>query len=105
MKNLYVGNFSFSTTEPELRAVFERYGAVQNVNLVQDQYTGKPRGFAFIEMTDDAEATAAITAVNGLELGGRALVVNEARPKTERSPRSGAGQRRSGSGYGGGRRY
>jgi cold-inducible RNA-binding protein len=106
MKNVYVGNFSFSTTEAELRAVFERYGAIQNVNLVRDQYTGKPRGFAFIEMTDDVEAAAAITAVNGSDLGGRALVVNEARPKTERGARSGwGGGKRTGSRFGGGRRY
>jgi hypothetical protein len=106
MKNVYVGNFSFSTTEADLRAVFERYGAIQNVNLVHDQYTGKPRGFAFIEMADDAEAAAAITAVNGSDFGGRALVVNEARPKTERAPRSGGGGgKRTGSHFGSGRKY
>jgi cold-inducible RNA-binding protein len=104
MKNIYVGNFSFATTETELREVFEHYGAVQNINLARDQYTGKPRGFAFIEMTDDAEGTAAITAVNGSQLGGRALVVNEARPRTERAAGR-AGQKRTGSRFGGGRRY
>lgn len=104
MKNIYVGNFSFATTETDLRAIFEHYGVVQNINLVQDQYTGKPRGFAFIEMTDDAEGTAAITAINGSQLGGRALVVNEARPRAERAPRTG-GQKRTGSRFGGGRRY
>jgi len=104
MKNIYVGNFSFATTETELREIFEHYGAVQNINLVHDQYTGKPRGFAFIEMTDDVEGSAAITAINGSQLGGRALVVNEARPKAERAPRSG-GQKRARSGFGGSRRY
>ena len=103
MKNIYVGNFSFATTEAELREIFEHYGAVQNINLVQDQYTGKPRGFAFIEMTNDGEAAAAITAVNGSQLGGRSLVVNEARPKTERAPRR-DGPKRAGGGFGGGRR-
>ena len=103
MKNIYVGNFSFATTEAELREIFEHYGAVQNVNLARDQFTGKPRGFAFIEMTDDAQGTAAITAINGSQLGGRALVVNEARPKTERAA-GWRGQNRAGSRFGG-RRY
>src|SRR5256885_4774823 len=104
MKNIYVGNFSFATTETELRELFEHYGAVQNINLVHDQYTGKPRGFAFIEMTNDGEGTAAITAMNGSQLGGRSLVVNEARPKAEHAPRSG-GQKRTGSGFSGRRQY
>lgn len=103
MKNIYVGNFSFATSETELREIFEHYGTVQNINLMRDQYTGKPRGFAFIEMTDDAEGTAAITAIDGSKLGDRALVVNEARPKIERAAGRG-GQQSTGSRFGG-RRY
>src|SRR5690349_8433381 len=87
MKNIYVGNFSFATTETQLREIFEHYGAVQNINLIRHEYTGKPRGFAFVEMPDDSQGLAAITAVNGSQLGGRVLVVNEARPKTERDQR------------------
>jgi cold-inducible RNA-binding protein len=93
MKNIYVGNFSFATTETELREVFEHYGAVQNINLIRHEYTGKPLGFAFVEMPDDSQGLAAITAVNGSQLGGRVLVVNEARPKRERDPRDGNNQR------------
>jgi cold-inducible RNA-binding protein len=102
MKNLYVGNLSHSTTESELRAVFEAHGAVEKVSVMTDRETGKPRGFAFVEMTNAGEADKAIAALNGTELGGRALKINEAKPKTDR-PRSGGGQRFGGSGGGHGR--
>lgn len=93
MKNIYVGNLDFRTTEEELRTAFAAYGAVEKVTLVRDRDTGQPRGFAFVEMTNNAEADQAIAHLNGASLGSRALNVNEARPKTERS----------GGGFGGGR--
>jgi RNA recognition motif-containing protein len=96
MKNLYVGNLPHSTTEAELRGIFEPHGAVDKVSLVTDRDTGRSRGFAFVEMTNAAEADKAIAALNGTELGGRALTINEAKPKTDR-PRSGGGK-----GFGGG---
>ncbi len=98
MKNLYVGNMSFNTTESDLRAIFEPLGEITRINVITDRDTGRPRGFAFVEMSNDEEAAKAIEAVNGKELDGRALNVNEARPKTERGgsrPRSG-GYNRSG---------
>ena len=91
MKNIFVGNLSFGTTEQDLRSLFEAYGAVDRVNIVTDRDSGQPRGFAFVEMANDAEGNNAIAAINGQEVGGRALTVNEARPKT------------SGGGGGGGR--
>src|SRR5213080_1584952 len=99
MKNLYVGNLPHSTTESELRSLFEAHGQVDKVSMVTDRETGRSRGFAFVEMTDSGEAEKAIAALNGKELGGRALNVNEAKPKTERSsgPR---GQRSCGGGGG-----
>jgi RNA recognition motif-containing protein len=96
MKNLYVGNLPHSTTEAELRGIFEPHGAVDKVSLVTDRDTGRSRGFAFVELTNAAEADKAIAALNGTELGGRALTINEAKPKTDR-PRSGGGK-----GFGGG---
>jgi cold-inducible RNA-binding protein len=96
MKNLYVGNLSHSTTEAELRTVFQAHGDVERVSIVTDRETGRARGFAFVEMTNAAEADKAIAALNGTDLGGRTLKINEAKPKTDR-PRSG-GQR-----FGGGR--
>ena len=83
MKNIFVGNLDFSATESSVRALFEPYGKVERVNLVTDRDTGRSRGFAFVEMTDSAEAERAIAALNGANLEGRALNVNEARPKTE----------------------
>jgi len=103
MKNLYVGNLPHSTTEAELRNVFQAHGAVERVNIVTDRETGRARGFAFVEMTDAGEADKAIAALNGTQLGGRALTINEAKPKTDR-PRSGGGGQRFGSGGGGGGR-
>ena len=101
MKNIFVGNLDFSTTEASVRALFEPYGSVDRVNLVTDRDTGRSRGFAFVEMTDSAEADRAIAALNGAEMEGRALNVNEARPKNEggrggfsRGPQGGARRRR-----------
>ncbi|MBZ5548521.1 MAG: RNA-binding protein [Acidobacteriia bacterium] len=96
MKNLYVGNLPHSTTESELRAAFEAHGAVEKVSIVTDRDTGRARGFAFVEMTDSGEADKAVAALNGTELGGRTLTINEAKPKTDR-PKSG-GQRFGGGG-------
>jgi len=97
MKNIFVGNLSYGATEDGVRAMFEQYGTVERVNLVTDRDTGQARGFAFVEMTNAAEADSAINELNGRELDGRALNVNEARPKPERG--SGGGGNRSGGGY------
>jgi len=99
MKNLFVGNMSFQTTESELTAQFEAYGQVTRVHLAKDRDTGRARGFAFVEMPNDEEAAKAIAGLNGKELGGRVLKVNEARPKAERPPArggSGGGRRQGG---------
>lgn len=90
MKKVFVGNFSFSMTEAELRSMFEPYGGVESALVVTDRDTGRSRGFGFVEMRDDAAAEKAIAALNGKDSGGRPLTVNEARPKTERgAPRRG----------------
>ncbi len=92
MKNLFVGNMNFDTTEGELRSIFEPYGEITSINIITDRDTGRPRGFGFVELADDGEAAKAITELNGKELGGRALNVNEAKPRPERSgPRGGGG--------------
>jgi RNA recognition motif-containing protein len=88
-KNLYVGNLAFSTTENDLIAAFSQYGTVTKAQIVMDRDTGRSRGFAFVEMSDGGEA--AMQAMNGAQFQGRALTVNEARPREER-PRSGAGR-------------
>ena len=85
-KNIYVGNLSFSTTESEVRALFEAYGQVLSVKLIEDRETGRPRGFGFVEM-EDAAAVQAMKDLDGKEVGGRNLKVNESRPRAERSPR------------------
>lgn len=105
MKNIYVGNLPHSTTESELRTVFEAHGAVEKVSIVTDRETGRARGFGFVEMTNAPEADKAIAALNGTELGGRALKINEAQPKTDRPKGSGGGggKRFGGGGGGGGR--
>jgi cold-inducible RNA-binding protein len=90
MKNIYVGNLDFRTTEDELRKAFEVYGQVDRVNVVTDKDTGQQRGFAFVEMANDPDGEKAIAGLNGTQVDGRALNVNEARPKTER-PRGGGG--------------
>jgi len=83
--NIFVGNLSFGTTESAIRSLFEQYGAVERASLVTDRDTGRSRGFAFVEMTNAPEAEAAINALNGTELDGRALNVNLAKPKAERT--------------------
>jgi len=85
VKKIYVGNFSFSMTEEELRSMFEPYGNVESATLVTDRDTGRSRGFGFVAMSNDAEAEKAMAALNGKESGGRALTVNEARPQAPRS--------------------
>ena len=102
MKNLYVGNLPHSTTEAELRNLFEAHGAVEKITLVTDRDTGRSRGFGFVEMANASEADKAIATLNGTDLGGRTLTINEAKPKAER-PRGGGGGRRFGAGGGGGR--
>src|SRR6266508_2903394 len=91
---MYVGNLSFETTENDLQDLFEQHGAVNEVNLMMDRMTGKSRGFAFVTMNDDAQAKGAMSALNGREFNGRALTVNEARPREQR-PRPQGGGRRS----------
>jgi len=98
MKNIYVGNFHFQTTEEELRDLFGKHGRVERVSLPHDRATGKPRGFAFVEMPDDVEADRAIRALNGATFGGRTLKVNEARPTPERAEPPGNGEHRFGRG-------
>jgi cold-inducible RNA-binding protein len=100
MKNLFVGNMSFQTTEADLSALFQPLGQIGRIHIVTDRETGRARGFAFVEMPNDAEAAKAIAALDGKELGGRNLKVNEARPKADRPRGNGAG--RSGGGHGGG---
>ena len=94
MKNIFVGNLGFSTTEDALRSLFEAHGQVGRVNIVTDRDSGQPRGFGFVEMNDDSEGDRAIAALNGKDLDGRALNVNEARPKAERSGGGGGGRKR-----------
>ena len=101
MKNLYVGNLPHSTTEAELRNLFAAHGAVEKASVVTDRETGRARGFGFVEMADSAEADKAIAALNGTQVGGRTLNVNEARPKVERGG-GGGGRDRGGRGGGGG---
>jgi cold-inducible RNA-binding protein len=103
LKNIFVGNVDFGATEESIRALFEPFGTVERVSLMKDRDTGRSRGFAFVEMTDSAEADRAIEGLNGNMLGGRALNVNEARPRVERGGAGGGGDR-GGSGRGGPRR-
>ncbi len=92
--NIYVGNIPREATEQELREAFEAFGRTSNVTILKDKFTGEPRGFGFVEMPAQAEAEAAINGLNGKELKGRALVVNEARPRADRGGQG--GQRRGG---------
>jgi RNA recognition motif-containing protein len=98
MKKIFVGNLAFSSTEGAVRSLFENYGAVDRVSIMTDRDTGRSRGFAFVEMPDPSEADRAIEALNGYSMEGRALNVNEARPKTEGG--GGGGRGGSGGGYG-----
>ena len=84
MFNIYVGNLSFEATEDELRGLFEEHGEVLKINLITDRDTGRPRGFGFVEMADDNQGRAAIEQLNGREVGGRTLNVNEAKPRAAR---------------------
>jgi RNA recognition motif-containing protein len=102
MKKLYVGNLSYRTTESELRQVFGKFGVVNQVSIITDRETGRSKGFAFVEMQNDQEANDAIQGMNGVELGERALAVNEARPQ---EPRKSGGGGKYGGGGGGNRRY
>ena len=95
MTNIYVGNLSYEATEDDIRQAFEAHGEVSSVSIIMDKMTGRSRGFGFVEMSDKSQAQAAITALNLKEVRGRAMTVNEARPRTEGS---GSG---SGSGSGG----
>ncbi len=113
MKKIYVGNLSYTTTDEGLEAAFAAFGTVRSVAILQDRETGRSRGFGFVEMEDDEQALAAINGLNGTELDGRTLTVNEARPREGgpgggggRGGRGGFGGGRGGSGGGGGgRRY
>jgi len=110
VKNIFVGNLDFNATEEAVRNLFERYGAVNSARIMTDRETGRSRGFAFVEMENEAEADQAISALNGYTMDGRALNVNEARPKPDRGFGGGGGGRfgggggRPGGGGGGGRR-
>ena len=96
MKNIFVGNLSYNVSENAVRSLFEEYGTVERVSIATDRDTGQQKGFGFVEMTVDAEGERAIEALSGRELNGRALTVNEARPKADRGSGGGGG------GYGGG---
>lgn len=97
--NIFVGNLSYQVTETELRTAFEAYGEVQSASIIMDKMTGRSRGFGFVEMPDKSQAEAAIRELNLKELQGRAITVNEARPKTQGSSGGGGGR----GGFGGGR--
>lgn len=84
---IYVGNLPFSASDDEIRTLFEGFGSVESVNLISDRETGRPRGFGFVEMENDDEANEAIQALNGSDLGGRTLKINEAKPREPRPPR------------------
>jgi len=95
MTKIFVGNLSFGATEDTIRSLFESHGTVDTVSLITDRDTGRSRGFGFVEMANDTEAQRAITAINGKDVDGRTLTVNEARPKSERSGGGGGGYKRS----------
>ncbi|MDZ7615560.1 MAG: RNA-binding protein [Patescibacteria group bacterium] len=105
MTSIYVGNLSYDATEEDIRRAFAEFGEVESVNIISDRETGRPRGFAFVEMPDGAQAKEAVEKVNLTEIAGRSVTVNEARPKKDRPPRSGGGGGgRGGRGGGGGGR-
>lgn len=104
-KKLYVGNMSYQLTDADLRNLFAEYGTVESVQVITDRDTGRPKGFGFVEMGSDEEAQAAISGLNGQEISGRALTVNEARPREDRGGGGGGGgggRGGGGGGYGGG---
>jgi RNA recognition motif-containing protein len=100
-KKLYVGNLTYGTTDSDLRSMFEEYGSVESAQVITDRETGRSKGFGFVEMGSQQEAEAAIKGLNGKDIDGRALTVNEAKPREDRGGRSGGGR----GGFGGGRRY
>ncbi|NQT68634.1 MAG: RNA-binding protein [Desulfobacteraceae bacterium] len=102
--NIYVGNLSYEATEEDLRLAFEQFGQIESVNIIKDKFSGKSKGFGFVEMPSKAEAKSAIDELNGKDLKGRTLNVNEARPRTE-SRRGGGGRGGDRGGRGGGGRY
>jgi RNA recognition motif-containing protein len=103
LKNIFVGNLDFNTSEDELRQMFEAYGQVDRVSIMTDRDTGRSRGFGFVEMGSSEDGEKAIAALNGSQMGGRTLNINEARPKTERTGGGGGGGGgRDRGGYGGG---
>ncbi len=102
-KNIYVGNLTWDATSDDLLALFQEHGAVARAQVITDRETGRSRGFGFVEMDNDGEAQKAIDALNGHDFRGRALTVNEAKPREERGGGGGYGGGRSGGGYGGGR--
>ena len=104
-KKLYVGNLPYSVSDSDLQQMFEAHGTVQSAQVIMDRDTGRSKGFGFVEMGSDAEAQAAIQAMNGNEIDGRALTVNEARPKEGGGGGGGRGGRGGYGGGGGGRRY
>jgi cold-inducible RNA-binding protein len=93
VKNIFVGNLSFNTSEDELRQVFEAYGQVERVSILTDRETGRSRGFGFVEMANSEEGEKAIAGLNGSQIGGRTINVNEARPKAEGARSGGGGGR------------
>jgi RNA recognition motif-containing protein len=105
VKNIFVGNLSYNVSENALRALFEEFGTVDRVSIVTDRDTGQQKGFAFVEMSVDAEGDRAIESLSGRELNGRAMTVNEARPKGDRGSGGGGGYRGNRGGGGGGNRY
>ena len=100
---IYVGNLSYEVTEQDLRQEFEAFGGVDSVSVITDNYSGRPRGFAFVEMSSESEGQAAITGLNGKTLKERTLTVNVARPRTDSRSSGGSYGDRKGGGYGGGR--
>jgi RNA recognition motif-containing protein len=102
--NIYVGNLSRDMSEAELREAFEAFGQVSSASIIKDKYSGQSRGFGFVEMPNKEEADKAIASLNGKEMKGRNLTVNEARPRTDR-PRGGFGGGKDRGGFGGGRRF
>ena len=107
--NIYVGNLPYSLNEEEIKGMFSEFGEVSTVTLIMDRESGRPKGFGFVEMADEAQGSAAVSALNGKEVGGRAIRVDKAEPRTERprggGDRGGRGGDRGGrgGGYGGGR--
>ena len=99
--NIYVGNLSYDAAEADVRQAFEQFGEVTSVNIIKDKFSGEPRGFGFVEMPDKDTGMAAISGLNGQDLKGRALSVNEARPRVEGGGGGGGGRRPGGGGGGG----